>query len=135
MRGQLQLFVLGKPEIKRDGQPLVELVAAKDRALLIYLAVTGQSYSRSTLAALLWGEVTEERARANLRMALSRLRQAAGDHLTITRQAVAFNFDRPYWLDVLDFEAGVSAPEQRPIEQLRGAVTLYQADFLDDFYL
>lgn len=67
MKGQLQLSVLGKPEITRAGQPLVELVAAKDRVLLIYLAVTGQRYSRSALAGLLWGEVTEERARASKR--------------------------------------------------------------------
>jgi DNA-binding SARP family transcriptional activator/predicted ATPase len=135
MEGQLQLSVLGKPDIKRAGQPLVELVATKDRALLIYLAVTGRSYSRSTLAGLLWGEVAEERARANLRMALSRLRQSVGDHLAITRQTVAFNFDCPYWLDVAEFEAGVSAPEQSTIEQLRAAMALYQGDFLDDFYL
>lgn len=135
MRGQLQLSVLGKPEIKREWEPLVELAAAKDQALLIYLAMTGESYSRSTLAGLLWGKRTEERARANLRMALSRLRKSVGDHLIITRQTVAFNFDQPHWLDVAEFEAGASAPAQSKIEPLYAAVDLYRGDFLDDFYV
>ena len=140
VHGELQLAVLGKAEIRKDGQTLsADLISAKGQALLIYLAVTGGAHSRSALAGLLWGEMPEERAKANLRLTLTKLRQFVADHLIITRQDVAFNFDQPYWLDVAEFEALASTdhsgPEPRKIEQLRAAVARYRGDFLHDFYI
>ena len=45
----LELSCLGYVELKRDGQPVEGCVSAKAQALLIYLAVTGQSHSRESL--------------------------------------------------------------------------------------
>src|SRR5688572_157784 len=133
MKGQFELAVLGKPQLKRDGRSLTNLLPVKGQALLIYLSVTRQPASRSALAGLLWGDMPEEVARSNLRLTLSRLRDLVDDSLIITRQEVSFNFDRPHWLDVAHFETCASAPEQSPLEQLRAAVKLYQGDFLADF--
>jgi DNA-binding SARP family transcriptional activator/predicted ATPase len=139
MYGELQLAVLGKPEIRKDGQTLTaDLISAKGQALLIYLAVTGEAHSRSALAGLLWGEMPEERAKANLRLTLTKLRQSVAEHLIIARQDVAFNFDQIYGLDVAEFEALAATddralPERRKIEQLRAAIRLYRGDFLYDF--
>lgn len=133
MNGRLELAVLGKPQLKRDGKYLADLLPVKGQALLYYLATTGQSYSRSALAGLLWGDMPEEAARSNLRLTLSRLRGLADDYLIVTRQSVSFNFDLPHWLDLAHFETHASAPEQSRVDQLKAAVSLYQGDFLADF--
>lgn len=54
----------------------------KAAGLLAFLCVQGAS-ARSRLAGLLWPDSGEERARANLRKTLSRLRQATGAELVI----------------------------------------------------
>lgn len=136
MTAELQLIVLGRPRIQKDGQPLADLVSAKAQALLVYLAVTGKTASRSALAGLLWGDMPEETARANLRLALSKLRKTVGDHLTITWETVAFNPTLPYRLDSADFLAGArlgAGLEPASPDQLLAAMRLYQGDFLEDF--
>ena len=135
MNDELQLFVLGRPRIHRGGQPLTELVSAKAQALLLYLAFSGKTCSRSALAGLLWGDMPEETARANLRLALTKLRKFVGDHLHIGWQEIAFNPDLPYRLDAADFLRYASQPEKHPVEQLQSALNLYRGDFLDDFSL
>src|SRR3712207_719245 len=99
MGNELQLFVLGRPRIQRDGQPLADLVSAKAQALLIYLGLTRKTYSRSALAGLLWGDIPEETARANLPLTQTKLRKVVGDHLTITWRDVAFNTTLPCRVD------------------------------------
>lgn len=128
MNSNLHLFMLGKPRILLDGQPLVDLVSAKAQALLFYLAVTGKTFSRSALAGLLWGDLPEESARANLRLTLSKLRKAIPHHLVISWQSLSFNFQQPHRLDFNDFLIHAKNPEQ-----LHDAMDLYRGDFLEDF--
>jgi len=132
---QLELAVLGKLQLSRDGESLTQLLPVKGQVLLVYLAVSRQSYSRSALAGLLWGDMPEETARANLRLTLSRLRESIGDYLIVSRQVIGFDFDRPHRLDLAEFELYAAAPEQSPLEHLRAALKLYRGDFLDDFQL
>jgi len=66
MDQQLHVRVLGGAELAVGERPLVELASAKAVALLFYLAVTGHGYSRSALAGLLWSDLPESTARANL---------------------------------------------------------------------
>lgn len=135
MTSELQLFLLGKPRLLWDGQPLTGLVSAKAQALLFYLAVTGQPSSRSALAGLLWGDLPEETARANLRLTLSKLRKAIPDHLIVEWNSVAFDLTRPHRLDVNEFIVHALQPTHRlaDAERVRAAVTLYRGDFLEDF--
>lgn len=135
MTSELQLFLLGKPRLLWEGQPFTGLVSVKAQALLFYLAVTGQPCSRSALAGLLWGDMPEESARANLRLTLSKLRKAIPDHLIIEWNSVAFDLTRPHRLDVNEFIVHGLQPTQRlaDAERVRAAVTLYRGDFLEDF--
>jgi WD40 repeat protein/DNA-binding SARP family transcriptional activator len=140
MAGKLQLALLGKLEITQDGEPVPGLHSAKAQALLCYLAVTGRPHFRPVLTGLLWGDLAETNARANLRRELSSLRQAVGDHLVITRQEVAFDRKVPYWLDVEQFESGAThqgkgSSHLDDVERLREVVDLYRGDFLEGFYL
>ncbi|MES2957135.1 MAG: AAA family ATPase [Pseudomonadota bacterium] len=61
-----------------DGRVLT--LEPKDALLLAYLAIVGPT-PRRALAVLLWPDVDEERARANLRQRLFRLRKALGFEL------------------------------------------------------
>ncbi|MCI0397072.1 MAG: tetratricopeptide repeat protein [Chloroflexi bacterium] len=129
--GQLQLFLLGPPEVRLDGAPLV-LPSAKVRALLFYLAVTGRPHDRGHLAGLLWGDLPEESARRNLRVALNKLRQRLNEHLLADYQTLAFNPEAPHWLDVAVLEETRQA-EREAGRGLRAAVALYRGEFLHGF--
>lgn len=72
-RPTLRLF--GAPEVEVDGAPLA-VNNQKTRALLFYLAVTGQPHTRGHLATLLWSEFPADNARRSLRAALFQLRRA-----------------------------------------------------------
>lgn len=85
---QLHARVLGGAELTVGGRPL-DLASAKAAALVIHLAVTGVPQSRTALAGLLWSDLPEAAARANLRLVLTKLRRAIPDHLVVTRQSVA----------------------------------------------
>ena len=128
----LQLSLLGNIQLRRNGAPVTDFSAGKTAALLSYLAVTGVPHTRSTLAGLLWGAMTEAKARGNLSKALSTLRREFGDYLTITRQTVSFNQKSDYWLDVEIFTTGVA---NNTVDSLQEAIQLYRGDFLDGFYV
>jgi predicted ATPase/DNA-binding SARP family transcriptional activator len=145
MPDELQLSVLGRPQILLGGQPLVDLVSVKAQALLIYLAVTRKVYSRSALAGLFWGDWPEDQARANLRQTLTKLRKAVGDHLTISWETVSLTHDLVQHVDAVDFltlmDRTRSHCHRRPetcgscAEHWQNAAALYQNAFLYDFSL
>jgi predicted ATPase/DNA-binding SARP family transcriptional activator len=126
----LRIAVLGKPRVTRDDHSPVDPGSAKATALLLYLAVTGERHSRSALAGLLWGDLPEEGARANLRLALTKLRRVAGDQLLVSRGYLALD-PSGYWLDRRELEAAVAGGDG-DLERVRAAVALYRGDFLDD---
>jgi len=136
MPKKLELALLGNVEIRRDGLPVTDFKSSKAQALLCYLVVTDQPHTRPALAGLLWGDMPEAKARMNLSQALSHLRRLGGDHLSITRQTVAFNRESDYWLDVDVFEARVNDTSgDARITALQEAVQLYRGDFLDGLYV
>src|SRR5512136_937731 len=73
----LSVHLLGTPEIRVTGKTLT-LSNLKARALLFYLAATGQAHSRDFLATLLWSEASASEAHHSLRSSLYRIRQAMG---------------------------------------------------------
>lgn len=132
MSNHWELKLLGRFTLHHNQMPITDILGAKTQALLSYLAVTGHTYSRSVLAGLLWGGMSEARARGNLSKALSTLRDVVGDHLEITRQSVAFISNDGFWLDVAEFEAGVKHGD---LDSLKAAVQLFEEDFLTGFYI
>ncbi|HEU4322060.1 MAG TPA: AAA family ATPase [Roseiflexaceae bacterium] len=135
----LRIALLGAPSVSSAGAPLRGFVSAKVQALLFYLAVTRRPHSRSALAALLWGDMPESDARANLRVALANLRQIAGPYLSIGRDQIAFASDAHYWLDVDVFQSRLrllDLPAAGHDDQaLQTALDLYRGDFLEGFSL
>jgi DNA-binding SARP family transcriptional activator len=131
MDGQLQVRVLGGAELSVSERPLVGLASAKAAALLFYLAVTGAAHSRSALAGLLWSDLPEPTARANLRVVLTKVRRALPDHVQVTRQTIGLNSDLPVWVDVMEMER--AAASTRDDVDLLAAVRLCRGDFLEGF--
>ena len=131
MEQQLRVRVLGTTELAVDGRPLADLASAKATALLVYLAVTGTAHSRSALAGLLWSDLPEATARANLRLALTKLRRALPAQLLVTRQTVALDPARPVWADAVEVER--LAAGQPEGEELLAAARLCRGEFLRGF--
>ncbi|MGH7302677.1 MAG: ATP-binding protein [Candidatus Rokuibacteriota bacterium] len=128
----LRLALLGGFEARPESGPLVTFPRKKSEALLAYLALhAGQMQARDKLAALLWGDASDARARQSLRQALTALRQAAargatpllledGDAVTVSPAAVE--------VDVALFERLVADGGAPALEQAAG---LYHGDLLE----
>ncbi|MFI7542044.1 ATP-binding protein [Actinoplanes sp. NPDC049599] len=125
---ELRVRVLGAAELTVGGRPPAELASVKATALVCYLAVTGAAHSRSALAGLLWSDLPEPAARANLRLVLSKLRRALPGHLVATRETVGLDGRRPIHLDAA--EVARAAAGERPGPELLAAVRLCRGDFL-----
>ncbi|NOZ72070.1 MAG: NACHT domain-containing protein [Chloroflexi bacterium] len=138
MSDQLQLSLLGTPQIKLNGICIPKFTLRKSLALLCYLSMTEGEQPRSVLANLLWSESTESNARVGLRKVLTELRRGVGAHLLITRDTVTFDRTSSYWLDVEAFEQSMTQLQgdrfvsftQEAITALEGAVAYYRGDFL-----
>lgn len=128
---KLSLHLFGSPKIEKAGANLAPSLPKKAQAILFYLAVTGKTHDREWLASLFWSEVPTATALKNLRDLLPELRKLLPDHLSITRQTLAFNRSQPHFLDVAAFQTALQA-EPALLEK---ALALYQGEFLADFHL
>jgi predicted ATPase/DNA-binding SARP family transcriptional activator len=142
---QLALYLLGSPRLERDGT-LVGIQRRKVVALLIYLAVTGKSHPRDSLAAFFWPEHDQVNARAALRRTLSDLQKILGDKLLLVEQgSIGLVHSADFWLDIHDFHTCLQAyrahghhpddPCPDCLTALTEAVSLYKDDFLVGFTL
>jgi len=149
---RLVIHLLGPFHVTLDGEAVTGFESNKVRALLAYLAMHAERlHSRETLAALLWPDQPDTKARHNLRQALSNLRQVLGDTdadvplLEIARTTVQLDPQGDYWLDLAAFNAHVSASERHShprlercapcIEQLEQAAALYRGSFLEGLFV
>ncbi len=147
----LALYVFGPPKIALD-EASIHIPRRKAIATLVYLAVTGQTQSRDSLAALLWPENNQGKARAELRRMLSALNQVLGSNwLYADRETVCLNTNNDpseggtFWLDVAEFQGKLkfceslnhpptlTCPDCLPA--LEEAVVLYNDDFMAGFSL
>jgi len=123
----VRLRLLGSFELEINGKS-VRLPTRKAEGLLAYLVVHRRVQNRERLAALFWGDSTDELARRSLRTALSALRKELGDDFIIAdRETIQLNSEFPMWTDVLELEeqSGVMSAINPDI---------YRGDLLQDFY-
>lgn len=132
---QLTIRLLGAPEMYVAGAPLV-LHNQKAKAVLYYLAITGQAHTRDHLATLLWSESPESNARHSLRSSLYHIRQALNAQgvdivLSVDTALIHLNLARDA-CDVAHFRQLLKeGSEQALIE----AVSLYRGPLLQGFTL
>jgi predicted ATPase/DNA-binding SARP family transcriptional activator/NTP pyrophosphatase (non-canonical NTP hydrolase) len=100
---RLTLMLLGPPLLDRDGEP-VHLRSRKCLALLAYLAVTGRTHRRDSLASLFWPESDARRAQHSLRNTLSLVRRALnGAWFVVDRETIALDGSEREAVDVVRF--------------------------------
>jgi DNA-binding SARP family transcriptional activator/predicted ATPase len=134
MTNTLRLELFGGFRLAEGTTPLSSFTYSKGKALLAFLAVTGQPCGRETLAALLWSDLPDSEARTNLRVVLSNLRQFLAPYLLITRETVGLNPQHRPWIDVEAFQQALDQSHgAADIGQLRAAVALYRGDLLAGF--
>jgi DNA-binding SARP family transcriptional activator len=158
----LAISLLGPFQVTLNGAPVTRFGADTARALLAYLTLhPGVEHRRKVLAGLLWPERPDSTALRNLRVALSRVREAIGDRgagaehpfFLVTRRTIQVNPEsdpatgsgQSWWVDVRAFRdalAEVKAHRHRHLEdcdtcakQLSKAAELYRGEFLAEFSL
>ncbi len=133
-----RLCLLGPIQIVWGGKTIEKLGTQKALALLGYLALKDKPISRDELAGLFWGEMTEEKARNNLRVTLSRLTKILPGILAVDRTNVRFlhNGDEgtsdDVWVDAHEFERLCSRTNSSARVQ---AASLYRGRLLEGIYL
>lgn len=122
--------LLGPFKAKKSCGTGIDFGHRKALALLAYLAVENQRpHAREHLASLLWARTGEERARHNLRQALSKLRGLCPDLIQTPADRVSLN-TRACSIDVVRFEAARNSAD---IGELETALALYRGDLLEGY--
>jgi predicted ATPase/DNA-binding SARP family transcriptional activator len=131
----LRLHLLGRFRLERDAQS-VHLPRRKVESLLAYVALKPEAHLREQLAALLWGDAPDAKARHSLRTALGTLRQHLGVEILLAdRDLVQLNPAAPIWVDALEFHRQATHFLTGPSPELASPdIELYQGDLLLDFY-
>ena len=130
----LQIWFFHTLTLSKDGEPIHFPALPKTHTLLAYLLLNReQPVSREKLAALLWTDMPDKKARANLRRHLHNLNQslpaAEQPWLLRTNQWVQWNPAADYWFDVAMFEVAAN-----DLTRLAEAASLYGGDLLTDLY-
>ena len=128
---QLRLTLFGGFEARHETGEVLTLPSRKAQALLAYLALPlGRAHPRDKLAALLWGDIREESARASLRQVLFIVRKALGD----SESAVLRHDGEALGLVPAAVEVDVTTFERAVVEgtpeALARAAALYHGDLL-----
>ena len=142
---ELRIELLGSPSLLIDGRPTL-LSRSKALALCAYLALQPGACRRDALAALLWPELGQARARADLRHELAHLREVLGPAWLLSDfDAIALRRDGALFVDVLAFRqiladvrassASTTSGDSDLLAKPAHGVTLYRGDFLDGFTL
>lgn len=148
---EIRIHLLGRFSVLQDGQGVTGLRTNKLQELFSYLLLYRHStYSRESLASLLWPETTTAHAKKKLRQVLWQFGSALDSHaetpldrlLLVTANHVQINPEATFWLDIAIFEktfecvegiAGSQLDTQH-VQALQHAIHLYRGPLLDGFY-
>ena len=136
----LDVRLLGKFEIKRDGK-LVPIPSRSAQTLFAYLILTaGMTHRREKLAGMLWPDSIEESARDYLRHSLWKIRKViepakskskTDPYIIADDIHISFNSDSKFSLDVKTIN---DINENASIKELMNALSLYEGELLPGFY-
>jgi TolB-like protein/Tfp pilus assembly protein PilF len=132
MAKSLRLNVLGPFHAQWSDGTALDVTGKKSQGLLGYLAVeSARPHSREQLAALLWSETGDERARHNLRQALSKIRRSYGPLIASNGETLALDLEL-CTVDARDFDA---LARSNDVADLERCMALYRDDLLDGLVL
>lgn len=131
----LRLYVLGSFRMEQDGER-IPLPRGKLESLLAYLALHPQQHPREKIAALFWGDNTDENARRSLRVALTTLYKKVGHaYFLADRQTLQIHPDALLWVDAHEFRSRATrflSADSPNLSELN--LDLYQGDLLAELY-
>lgn len=136
----IRLSLLGPP-LLYPPPDTGEAFRKKTLALLAYLATEARPVARDSLAALLWPENPQTRARANLRRVVFCLRELLGEGAVLAEQDCIILDSNRLGTDLRDFMSLAGAPMNGADEgdeglaRLAAAVKLYRDRFMAGFGL
>ena len=140
----LTLYAFGPPRLEADSE-IVNVERRKALALIVYLVITRNRFSRDALATLLWPEQDRGRARGALRRLLWEINRSLGEgFLETDGDNVAAHAAVEIWVDVQEFNRCVDKYQSHQHETLLcdeckdailRAAELYSDDFLAGFTL
>lgn len=150
--GTFTVYLFGKMQVERDGQPLDGLNTRKLQELLAYLLLHRQHlHRREALADLLWDRYNTSQSLKHLRQALWQLQAVLSGNerdadktglLQVEAEWIGLNDQADLWLDVAAFEnvsERVRDIQGRELDAdnahlLRQTMELYQNDLLPGWY-
>lgn len=141
----IRLHLFGPPGFSRDGET-IHLDTRKAIALAAYLVLSSAPQARERLAAFLWPNSEECRARGALRRTLCTLRTLVDEEsLNVDRDRIALRPGPCFSCDVWDFQHALLGCDvhayaldgncESCIGKLRGAIALFGDGFLAGFSL
>ena len=119
---------------------IADSIAPRAQSLLAYLILhAGGPQPRQRLAYILWPDSTEAQARTNLRKVIHQIRNslpAADECLYMTRTAIQWNRNSPYWVDVLELDRMLDrlADDAGDVCSLQRVAELYAGELLPGNY-
>ena len=133
----LEIRLLGKLEVLRDGRPLPLPASKKTRALLAYLAAGARPQSRAQLCELLWDGPDDPRAA--LRRSLTKIRPLLDDdgatRIAADHEQVSFE-PAGALVDLASLRAETQGDLARlPVEVLLRAAGRFRGEFLEELDL
>jgi DNA-binding SARP family transcriptional activator len=147
----LRIHLFGRIRVAFTDEPSEVNIAPTAQRILAYLLLQPHRfYQREVLAALCWGDRSEEQARACLNTALWRLRRSlepdstgSSQYLITTSSGeVGFNWESDHWLDLTIFEACATRILSQPAQAidpehaqtLESILPLYEGDLFEGLY-
>lgn len=140
----LEIRMLGRFDIRRDGEPLVYSRKTPKKTLALLKAIAalgaGGTVAEQRLMDALWPDEEADAAANSLSATILRLRTLLGDPAAVIQQGGKVSLDRSrVWVDVFAFEqaclraeAAAQRRDSSQIAQLDRAVALYQGGLLAD---
>ena len=130
----IELYLLGSTDVRGidERSAAAVLVQSKCVATLAYLTLAGRSplHRRDRLAGLLWPELDQEHARAQVRRVVHALRHALGDAAIVARGDEIGLAPGAVWCDAVEVDEAVSVGHyQRALELYR------RGELLPSFYV
>lgn len=136
MTPTLSIRLFGSFSLCHGDLTLTEQFSGRQQELLAYLVLNCQvPQSRQRLAFQFWPDSPDDRARANLRKELSRLRKAlpnADEWLWVTPKTLQWNPGSLLALDIAEFEDILNRAEEATSDELKKAIALYHSELLLD---
>lgn len=130
-RSEVDVYLLGTPQVRVDGVDAELPKSRKARALLAMLALEPAGHTRTSLCHVIWPETSDPRA--DLRWALSKLRGVLGaDAVVAAGDRVRLNPERVR-VDTWALEQVLGDQEAAPLEDLKRYAERVTTQILDGF--